>query len=83
MMKTALCGVLVLCVLLVIHENSMKVDGAKLDRSKKWFDSIKCCLVNCKVGELCLPELGTGKGCKCFTYDDNHKSGGYWTKYKM
>ena len=82
-MRTVLCGIIILCLLTIIHVDNMKTEAAKLSswNSVKKLMVARCCAKFCKKDDVCAPNPRNIRGCKCFTRDKRFKEGGTWEAY--
>ena len=84
MMKTTLCGIAVLYLLLIlIHDDNMKTEALPTKLARKTIKWMKCCLKNCKINDVCHGDRDKppSKGCRCWRKDGRRSEGGYWTFY--
>ena len=91
-MKTVLRGIAIVLLLTIIQEDNMETEAALTAAYKaavrlQWDISkrllvLKCCMKNCKTGDLCIPNEVKLRGCKCFTRDIRFKKGGKWRTYR-
>ena len=89
-MKTVLCGIVIVFLLISIQDDNMKTEAALTEAYKaairyRWDISkrlqlLKCCVRFCK-GERCEPNPKRIKGCKCLVRDNRYKSSGRFVTY--
>ena len=83
-MLTALCGIVLFCLLTIIHDDNMKTDASLIKKfetmlkHRKEMVLARCCARNCLKGDICKAKLGGRKGCRCFRHDKSYAGGGRW-----
>ena len=83
-MPTALCGIVLFCLLTIIHDDNMKTDASLIKKfetmlkHRKEMVLARCCARNCLKGDICKAKLGGRKGCRCFRHDKSYAGGGRW-----
>ena len=80
MKRTVFCGVVVLCLLSIIHDNNMKAEGSVVTVTRYTLNWMKCCSKNCKLNDRCYPLRP--KGCMCQRQDRRLSNGSRWKFFK-
>ena len=86
-MTTALCGIVLFCLLTIIHDDNIKTDASLIKKFKTMLKHRKemvlarCCVKHCLQQDICKPKLGGQKGCRCFRRDKRYAGGGRWLFY--
>ena len=82
MIKTAVCGILVLCLISIIQNNNMKSCASKITKGGDLLFFAWCCRTHCRKGDECIRiERTKTRGCRCFRYDRKVRGGGKWKTY--
>ena len=83
MTKTAVCGLVILCILLVAHDDNIKAEATlqRLIKTESYLQRLRCCAVYCQYAHYCF--LIGRKVCKCYKRDRRFKMQGHWTTFNM
>ena len=74
-MKTAVYGIVALCLLLMIENDNLKSVATKVIKLAKHEDSLHyalCCMMRCNKGDICV-QIGSNNrwgNCKCYRKDN-------------
>ena len=90
-MTTALYGIVILCLLTIIHDDNMKTEAAVMMKKieamieqSKQIAFTRCCAGNCwkyDMRNICKRKKTGRTGCQCYRHDDKYTEGGYWVTF--